>query len=53
MGRTTQGVRIMKIDEGSEIVAMARAIREDQEDEEIESSEAPETEKQEELTIEE
>jgi DNA gyrase subunit A len=34
MGRTTQGVRIMKIDEGIEIVAMARAIRED--DEELE-----------------
>ncbi len=32
MGRTTQGVRIMKIDEGIEIVAMARAIREDDED---------------------
>jgi len=39
MGRTTQGVRIMKIGEGTEIVAMARAVREDTEDEEDASAE--------------
>ena len=31
LGRTTQGVRIMKVDEESEIVAMAKSIREDSE----------------------
>ena len=27
LGRTTQGVRIMKVDEASEIVAMAKSVR--------------------------
>ena len=40
MGRTTQGVRIMKIDEGTEIVAMARAIREEDEEGTAEDTEA-------------
>ncbi|MCR4805394.1 MAG: DNA gyrase subunit A [Clostridia bacterium] len=31
LGRTTQGVRIMKVDEESEIVAMAKSIREEDE----------------------
>lgn len=52
MGRTTQGVRIMKIGEDSEIVTMARAVREDADEEAGEDeSEAPETEAQVELPM--
>ncbi len=36
LGRTTQGVRIMKIEEGSEIITMAKAIKVDSEEEEDE-----------------
>ena len=52
MGRTTQGVRIMKIDEGIEIVAMARAIREDDEElEELPSEGSADSEAQVELKV--
>ena len=37
LGRTTQGVKIMKVEEGTEIVAMARGPRDDDEDLEPES----------------
>ncbi|MBR5642370.1 MAG: DNA gyrase subunit A [Firmicutes bacterium] len=33
LGRTTQGVRIMKVEEETEIVAMAKSIREEEEEE--------------------
>ena len=33
LGRTTQGVKIMKVEEGTRIVAMAKAIREDDDEE--------------------
>ncbi len=39
LGRTTQGVRIMRVDEDAKIVTMARAIREAEEDEEENGSE--------------
>ena len=32
LGRTTQGVKIMKVEEGSEIVAMAKGPRDDEEE---------------------
>ena len=32
LGRATQGVKIMKVEEGSKIVAMAKAIRDDEEE---------------------
>ena len=32
LGRTTQGVRIMKVEEETEIVAMAKSIREEDEE---------------------
>ncbi|MBQ1383841.1 MAG: DNA gyrase subunit A, partial [Firmicutes bacterium] len=46
LGRSTQGVRIMKVDEGSQIVAMAKAFisedeDEDEDDEEAEGFEEP------------
>ena len=37
LGRTTQGVRIMRVDEDAKIVTMARAIREEEEEEEEEN----------------
>ena len=35
LGRTTQGVKIMKVEEGTEIVAMAKGPRDDAEDEDV------------------
>ncbi len=42
LGRSTQGVRIMKVDEGSQIVAMAKAFISEDEDEEAEDGEEAE-----------
>jgi len=53
LGRTTQGVRIMKVDEETEIVSMARAAREDAVGDEAPASEAPAEENQISLDIEE
>ncbi|HPX70408.1 MAG TPA: DNA gyrase subunit A, partial [Bacillota bacterium] len=39
LGRTTQGVRIMRVDEDAKIVTMARAIREEDDEEEENGSE--------------
>ena len=47
LGRATQGVKIMKVDEGSKIVAIAKAIRDDEEEaEESSTSTSNETEEQ-------
>ena len=47
LGRATQGVKIMKVDEGSKIVAIAKAIRDDEEEaEESSASTSNETEEQ-------
>lgn len=47
LGRATQGVKIMKVDEGSKIVAIAKAIRDDEEEaEESAPSTSNETEEQ-------
>ena len=47
LGRATQGVKIMKVDEGSKIVAIAKAIRDDEDEaEEIAPSTSNETEEQ-------
>ena len=47
LGRATQGVKIMKVDEGSKIVAIAKAIRDDEDEvEEISASTSNETEEQ-------
>ena len=47
LGRATQGVKIMKVDEGSKIVAIAKAIRDDEgEVEESSTSTSNETEEQ-------
>ena len=47
LGRATQGVKIMKIDEGSKIVAIAKAIRDDEDEvEESSASTSNETEEQ-------
>lgn len=47
LGRATQGVKIMKVDEGSKIVAIAKAIRDDEEEaEESSVSTSNETEEQ-------
>lgn len=47
LGRATQGVKIMKVDEGSKIVAIAKAIRDDEEEaQESSASTSNETEEQ-------
>ena len=47
LGRATQGVKIMKVDEGSKIVAIAKAIRDDEDEvEESSTSTLNETEEQ-------
>jgi DNA gyrase, A subunit len=47
LGRATQGVKIMKVDEGSKIVAIAKAIRDDEDEvEESSTSTSNETEEQ-------
>mgnify|MGYP000968676590 FL=1 len=47
LGRATQGVKIMKVDEGSKIVAIAKAIRDDEDEvEENSPSTSNETEEQ-------
>lgn len=47
LGRATQGVKIMKVDEGSKIVAIAKAIRDDEDEaEESVPSTSNETEEQ-------
>lgn len=47
LGRATQGVKIMKVDEGSKIVAIAKAIRDDEDEvEESAPSTSNETEEQ-------
>ena len=47
LGRATQGVKIMKVDEGSKIVAIAKAIRDDEDEvEEISASTSNETKEQ-------
>ena len=47
LGRATQGVKIMKVDEGSKIVAIAKAIRDDEDEvEESSASTSNETEEQ-------
>ena len=47
LGRATQGVKIMKVEEGSKIVAIAKAIRDDEDEtEENDSSASKETEEQ-------
>ena len=47
LGRATQGVKIMKVEEGSKIVAIAKAIRDDEDEtEENTSSASNETEEQ-------
>lgn len=47
LGRATQGVKIMKVEEGSKIVAIAKAIRDDEDEtEENDSSASNETEEQ-------
>ena len=47
LGRATQGVKIMKVEEGSKIVAIAKAIRDDEDEtEENASSTSNETEEQ-------
>ena len=47
LGRATQGVKIMKVDEGSKIVAIAKAIRDDEDEVEVSSpSTSNETEEQ-------
>ena len=50
LGRATQGVKIMKVDEGSKIVAIAKAIRDD-EDEVEESSASPSNETEEQISL--
>ncbi|MBF1186054.1 MAG: DNA gyrase subunit A [[Eubacterium] sulci] len=50
LGRATQGVKIMKVDEGSKIVAIAKAIRDD-EDEVEESSESTSNETEEQISL--
>lgn len=47
LGRATQGVKIMKVDEGSKIVAIAKAIRDDEDEvEESSANTSNETEEQ-------
>ena len=50
LGRATQGVKIMKVDEGSKIVAIAKAIRDD-EDEAEESSVSKSNETEEQISL--
>ena len=50
LGRATQGVKIMKVDEGSKIVAIAKAIR-DYEDEVEESSASTSNETEEQISL--
>ena len=50
LGRATQGVKIMKVDEGSKIVAIAKAIRDD-EDEVEESSARTSNETEEQISL--
>ncbi len=50
LGRATQGVKIMKVDEGSKIVAIAKAIRDDEEEVE-ESSESTSNETEEQISL--
>ena len=50
LGRATQGVKIMKVDEGSKIVAIAKAIRDD-EDEAEESSVSTSNETEEQISL--
>ena len=50
LGRATQGVKIMKVDEGSKIVAIAKAIR-DGEDEVEESSTSTSNETEEQISL--
>lgn len=51
LGRATQGVKIMKVDDGTKIVAMAKAIKDDEEDEKSEDP-SPKTEgKEEQLSL--
>ena len=50
LGRATQGVKIMKVDEGSKIVAIAKAIRDD-EDEVEESSVSTSNETEEQISL--
>ena len=50
LGRATQGVKIMKVDEGSKIVAIAKAIRDD-EDEVEESSPSTSNETEEQISL--
>ena len=50
LGRATQGVKIMKVDEGSKIVAIAKAIRDD-EDEAEESSASTSNETEEQISL--
>lgn len=50
LGRATQGVKIMKVDEGSKIVAIAKAIRDD-EDEVEESSTSTSNETGEQISL--
>lgn len=50
LGRATQGVKIMKVDEGSKIVAIAKAIRDDEEEAE-ESSESTSNETEEQISL--
>ena len=50
LGRATQGVKIMKVDEGSKIVAIAKAIRDD-EDEVEESSASTSNEIEEQISL--
>ena len=50
LGRATQGVKIMKVDEGSKIVAIAKAIRDD-EDEAEESAPSTSNETEEQISL--
>ena len=50
LGRATQGVKIMKVEEGSKIVAIAKAIRDD-EDETEESSPSTSNETEEQMSL--
>ena len=54
LGRATQGVKIMKVEEGTKIVSMAKVIKEDEEEEEKPAKKAkaePKEETDEQLTL--
>ncbi|MCQ2547820.1 MAG: DNA gyrase subunit A [Clostridia bacterium] len=51
LGRTTQGVHIMKVDENTEIISMAKAIRDDELDQDIDETPKKENTENEQLSL--